>query len=70
VGNRQTALLSQFTQVSLLGLKPKLSQQIDCRVFEEGFDDLIVGLATIKCRRVRTGKKARYVSRGEQSSSY
>jgi len=50
---------SQFAQVSLLVLKPQLSQQIDCCVLEEGLDDLVLGLGTGERRRVGTGKEAR-----------
>jgi hypothetical protein len=49
-------------------LKPQLSQQIDCRVFEEGLDDLVLGLGTVESRRVRTGKIARYVSSGKHDA--
>ena len=61
--------LGQFAQVPLLVLKPQLSQQIDCRVFEEGLDDLVLGLGTVESRCVRTAKKARYVSSGKHASS-
>src|SRR5208282_6243187 len=43
-------------------LKPQLLQKIDCRIFEEGLDDLVLELGTGERRCVRTSKKTRYVS--------